>query len=266
MKNKNIILSDNRKLIDLLHIETHEEFHDYLLCETISRYAAHRSISGQKLGRVLALCANYREASALKKYTFDKIILTGITTPDQKLIDEINRDKRLHYEMENAECLSFESKSFDLVLCKEGLHHLARPALGFYEMLRISNDAVILIEPAHTILGSFFEKIGLSSVYEKNQNGNINLRDNYVFRWNLDWLEGLLNSYYINSGYSLNVVCGWMSSSLNANKIKAIRFFSAIAGWMAGFTPGSKGNYLSAMIIAGQDIPPDPQRMSKIPH
>jgi len=48
---------------------------------------------------------------------------------------------------EDAEDLSFEDESFDFVLCKEALHHCARPMVALYELLRVCRTAVVLIEP-----------------------------------------------------------------------------------------------------------------------
>jgi SAM-dependent methyltransferase len=52
-----------------------------------------------------------------------------------------------NYSKENVESLSFKDKTVDFVLCKESFHHLPRPYLGLYEMLRVSRIGVILIEP-----------------------------------------------------------------------------------------------------------------------
>jgi len=52
------------------------------------------------------------------------------------------------YRKENAESLSFADDSFDFALCKESYHHFPRPFIAVYEMLRVSRQAVILIEPA----------------------------------------------------------------------------------------------------------------------
>ena len=51
------------------------------------------------------------------------------------------------YKVENAESLSFGDNSFDFVFCKETYHHFPRPMIAFYEMLRVSSTAVIIIEP-----------------------------------------------------------------------------------------------------------------------
>ena len=51
------------------------------------------------------------------------------------------------YRAENAETLSLADDSFDFVLCKHAYHHFPRPALAFYEMLRVCRVAAVLIEP-----------------------------------------------------------------------------------------------------------------------
>ena len=51
------------------------------------------------------------------------------------------------YKVENAEKLSFDDNSYDISFCKESYHHFPRPAIALYEMLRVSKQAVILVEP-----------------------------------------------------------------------------------------------------------------------
>ena len=50
-------------------------------------------------------------------------------------------------EQANAENLQYGDGAFDFVLCKEAFHHMRRPYLGLYEMLRVARKAVVLIEP-----------------------------------------------------------------------------------------------------------------------
>jgi SAM-dependent methyltransferase len=57
-----------------------------------------------------------------------------------------------NYRVENAEALSLEDKSIDIVFCKEAFHHFPRPWLGMYEMLRVAKRAVLLIEPRDWII------------------------------------------------------------------------------------------------------------------
>jgi SAM-dependent methyltransferase len=52
----------------------------------------------------------------------------------------------------NAESIDLEDCSFDYVLCKEALHHMPRPYLAIYEMLRVAKKAVIFIEPLDPVI------------------------------------------------------------------------------------------------------------------
>lgn len=51
------------------------------------------------------------------------------------------------YSEENAEELSFDDESFGYVLCKQSYHHFPRPYIALYEMLRVADRGVVLIEP-----------------------------------------------------------------------------------------------------------------------
>lgn len=50
-------------------------------------------------------------------------------------------------DVQNAEAITYADDSFDYVFCKEAYHHFPRPFIGMYEMLRVSRNAVVLIEP-----------------------------------------------------------------------------------------------------------------------
>ena len=157
--------------------------------------------------------------------------------------------------------------SYDLVIVKEGIHHLARPILGVYEMLRISTDCCIIIEPTDTILGRIFEKLGLTHIYENNQenimtiknDNGISFRDNYVFRWTPKLFNELLKSYYLSSGYKIDITSGWLKSKFNGHSNIIIRTFAVILGRLISILPGSRGNYMSTLIIIGNNLPSDPE-------
>jgi len=51
------------------------------------------------------------------------------------------------YAQANAEDLKFADEQYDNVLCKEAFHHMRRPYLGIYEMLRVARRTVVMIEP-----------------------------------------------------------------------------------------------------------------------
>lgn len=93
--------------------------------------------------------------------------------------------------IQNVEKISFNDNSFDYVCCKEAYHHFPRPAIGFYEMIRVAKKGVIVIEPndigiSFPIL-SFFRNIldridtGLLKAIWKNQY-SYEIVGNYVYK------------------------------------------------------------------------------------
>ncbi|SMO59071.1 Methyltransferase domain-containing protein [Saccharicrinis carchari] len=52
-----------------------------------------------------------------------------------------------NYSKQNAEQLTYTNNSFDYVFCKEAFHHFPRPYIALYEMIRVAQKAVVLIEP-----------------------------------------------------------------------------------------------------------------------
>ena len=51
------------------------------------------------------------------------------------------------YAAENAEKLSFGNSTFDYVLCKESYHHFPRSYAALYEMIRVAEKGIVIIEP-----------------------------------------------------------------------------------------------------------------------
>jgi len=247
-----------RSLRDLLSIDSTPDFHRYAIEHAIECYRLLRAEQGLGLGSVLSIGSTYREARRFVEHPFEEIRLTGILDSDAELREIAASDPRVRYEKQNCERLGYASGSFDLVFCKESLHHLARPVQGLYEMLRVCRSAALALEPYDSQLDGLLRRLGLSTVYESNQLGNLELRDNFVYRWDRRQLESALKSLYLESGSSLELTLGWMSSRFNGHPRRAVRRAAALVGWLVGFVPGSRGNYMTALIAPGRDLPPDP--------
>ncbi len=56
------------------------------------------------------------------------------------------------YLCENAESMKAKDNAYDVVFCKEAFHHLPRPWIGLYEMLRVARKVVLLVEPRDWIV------------------------------------------------------------------------------------------------------------------
>jgi hypothetical protein len=125
-------------------------------------------------------------------------------------------------------------------------------------MLRVARRAAIFIEPYDSVLGQILERLGLASSFERQPPGNQFSRDNYVFRWSTRQLEAVLLSYYLDSGFSLDLEVGWLSKRVNAHRLPGVRFMASLLGEIASRVPGARGNLVTAMILPGKNLPPDP--------
>jgi SAM-dependent methyltransferase len=68
------------------------------------------------------------------------------------------------FSEQNAERLSFASESFDWAMVKAGLHHLPRPLIGLYELLRVAREGVIVIEAHDGKLVRMFRALSPSTL------------------------------------------------------------------------------------------------------
>ena len=249
----NKIIEKIPNLRDVLQVNSPRNFHEFFVKDSINNYMR-RLDKNSPLGDILMLGTSHIEAEGLVKYPFRKIVLSGIMPADKKTLEVIKKDKRVSYEIEDMESLSYKSSSFDLVFAKEAIHHVPRPVLAIYEMLRVAKKAIIFIEPHETFIGKILEKLNIASKYEKNQDGNLNFRDNYVYRWSQGEIIKILNSYYLESGYKVIFSNCWMSNRYNIKLPSLAKIFS-ILGWIASHIPFNRGNYLSCIIFAGKDKP-----------
>ncbi len=248
----NKIVYSRPNLQNVLSVTNTNNFHDFFVNTSIKNLL--KSNPKQKFDSVLALGANHVEARNLIKFPFKKIVLSGITAPEEKTKEIMKLDKRVSYIKKNMEKLTLKDQSFDLVFVKEAIHHIPRPILAFYEMLRVAKKGIIFIEPQESCFGNFLDKMGLVSNYETNQAGNQKFRNNYVYRWRRKEIVKLLNSYYLESGYKVNFTSCWMSNRFNGKFPFLVNFFNFF-GWLLSFFPGASGNYLICTIIPGKDLP-----------
>lgn len=66
----------------------------------------------------------------------------------------------------DAEALPFKDRSVDLAYVHDGLHHLRDPAVGLWEMTRVTHTALSVSEPARAWVTKIAIRIGISLVEE----------------------------------------------------------------------------------------------------
>jgi SAM-dependent methyltransferase len=236
-------------------------FQEKLFCHALDRYQS--VVGSDNLGSVLAICASSNDAQFLVRYPFEHIVITGIGDQTEKIAEVTQNDPRVRFQQENAEALSFSSRSFDLVFCKYGLHHLPRPALGLYEMLRCCRQTAIFIEPYDSPVRRVLEASGYATNYERMPVGyNVGHRDNYVFPFERRHLVTLLNSYYLDSGYQLELHLGWYSSRHTVRVSRPVSAVLSGIGWAMQYVPGAGANIVTAIIQPGNNLPSHPTALS----
>lgn len=85
------------------------------------------------------------------------------------------RCSKLKGKAADSENLPFKDSSFDLVLVRDGLHHLPHPFKGMSEMNRVSKFGFIMIEAQKSFITNILIKTGIALEYE--------VSGNYVYRF-----------------------------------------------------------------------------------
>ena len=157
-------MADDKVFVDIqrrhmdndIHGPDRQRFHESWFRDDTVDFWRHRRM--YETCRPLAV--HYRDASWLTvgdgRYGLDSVRLRklfGITsvlpTDIGSYLLERGKARGLfdEYAVENAEELTFKDEAFDVVFCKESYHHFPRPTIALYQMLWVSREVVILIEP-----------------------------------------------------------------------------------------------------------------------
>lgn len=91
----------------------------------------------------------------------------------------------------DSENLPFKDESFDLVIVRHGLHHLAYPYKGIYEMNRVSRKGFVFIEAQKNFITKILIKLKLALEYEAS--------GNYVYRFTRKEVVSLMKKLKIKN-------------------------------------------------------------------
>ncbi|HEU4561388.1 MAG TPA: class I SAM-dependent methyltransferase [Longimicrobium sp.] len=146
-----------------------------------------RAAAGARLheaSRVIVLCSGEGlEGSLLCDMGFTDVTVADISPV---AIEHARaRDPRLKGMVVDADRLDLATRSYDLALVQDGLHHLQDPVRGFTEMLRIATVGAVFLEPHNSLAGRL---IGRKWEHQGDA-------VNYVFRWTRRLVEDVASSY-----------------------------------------------------------------------
>ena len=123
---------------------------------------------------LIASCGTGIDVHYLRKYYDSDFTVSDLSEESVQMTLKLNKNIRGGY-VEDNEKLSFSDESFDYVFIAASLHHLPRPILGLYELIRVAKYGLIVIEPNDSWLTRLATRFKLATEIEE--------AGNYVYRF-----------------------------------------------------------------------------------
>lgn len=127
---------------------------------------------------VLVICGGPLDETVMKQVGFSDFTVT-------------NLDSGMANQRQDAENLSYDDGSFDVVIVHAGLHHCYSPHRGLLEMYRVCRKAAVAFEARDSLMMRAAVRLGLTLRYETNsitadgQHGGVADTGvpNFIYRW-----------------------------------------------------------------------------------
>lgn len=164
-------------------------FHDYfrrIPFDYLKRLLEENKISLDGTRLHVASCGSGLDTAYVLKFSKPQIYVSDLS--EKALETTLRLFPRFQGQIEDNERLSFPDNSFDFSFIAASLHHLPRPVLGLYELLRTSKYGVIVIEPNDSWLTRLASKTGLAQEYE--------VHGNYVYRFSRKDVKKIASSMF----------------------------------------------------------------------
>jgi ubiquinone/menaquinone biosynthesis C-methylase UbiE len=113
---------------------------------------------------VLSVCGGDGEEAEFFQRLGAEVTVADLSTVAMKAARV--RNPALHCCCMDAESLSFADRSFDWVVVRDGLHHLARPAKGIYELERVSREGFAFLEGQDSLLVRLLCRVGIGENWD----------------------------------------------------------------------------------------------------
>ena len=152
-----------------------DRFHDHFRAMPFARLAAlleRCNVSVDRKRWLVAGCGTGTDLHYLPRYYDATYTAIDISPPAVRATQSAfpNVDVRIA----DLEHLPFRDDEFDVGFVAHSLHHLSHPMVGLYELMRVSAETTILIEPNDSWLTRLATRLGAAHEYEES--------GNYVYR------------------------------------------------------------------------------------
>jgi len=174
-----------------LEIYEGNEYHDYMRrypFEKLKKLLEKNNICLE--GDIhIASCGSGIDVYYLTKFFNVKGNLTATDLSEEAISITRKNFPFITTKIADNEYLPFEDDFFDYSFIDAGLHHLPRPTLGLYELLRVSKKGIIIMEPNDSWLTRLLVTIGYATEIENS--------GNYVYRYSYREIEKIVKSLFI---------------------------------------------------------------------
>lgn len=133
----------------------------------------------------LVVCGGPADRDVLVELGFDDVTISNLDGSEQSV-------QPYRWSVQDAEELSFDDESFDLVAVSAGLHHCRSPHRALLEMYRVAREAVFVLESRDSVLMQAGARLGIVDDYEVTAVAAHHCRaggvrdtstPNFVYRW-----------------------------------------------------------------------------------
>ncbi len=216
---------------------------------------------------VLVVCGEALDAEIFSLCGFSRVVVTNL---DDRHAGDWSTGAT--WSRQDAETLSYEDSSFDLVTVHLGLHHCRMPHKALCEMYRVARKGVLIIEPCENWMVKIGLKSGVGQEYEVHavafhrfKSGGVNNTPipNYVYRWTVNEIRRTIASYAPEFRplvyFKTNLVVHWHDLRAKKNPLRFVLmlflfpFLKACSFIFPGF-----GNNLGVYIEKNGDAEPNP--------
>jgi ubiquinone/menaquinone biosynthesis C-methylase UbiE len=223
------------------------EFHDYfrrIPFEYLRRLIQREGVPLTDKLLHVASCGSGIDIFYLQKFLGHRIFVTDFS--EEAVATTAQSFPGVQGQVQDLERLSFEDDHFDYSYVAASLHHLPRPILGLYELLRVSRYGVMVIEPNDSWLTRLATRLGLAQKIERS--------GNYVYRISKRDVEKLASSLFCN--YS--VVRCFAVHQIAKSRLEFVCL--KIANGLFNLCCPALGNYIIFIIRKSGNVDADDER------
>ena len=133
---------------------------------------------------VLSICGGDGQEADFFSCLGAKVTVTDLSTV--ALESARLRNPALQCVCMDAEALTFPDASFDWAIVRDGLHHLARPLKGLYELERVCREGFVILEGQDSLAVRLLSKVGIAENWDP--------AGGYVYRFQRRELQKVFSS------------------------------------------------------------------------